>query len=610
MSVSALRRALNAGTLRELDVYFAERITRHLEQGRDDVALAAAMVSHAVGEGHVCVDMAQQADKLNFRNESFSGIQAPLLSVWEQQLQDSRVVGTVGEIKPLVLDDHRLYLGRYWHFEQELAERLMEMARQLAQGVDQDLLRQGLDRLFPSAAEMDWQQLAAAMAVLQSLIIISGGPGTGKTHTVTAILALLIEQAQAKKQKLRIAVAAPTGKAAARLTESMRNARSALNVAESVKQSVPIEALTLHRLLGVRPDQLTPRHHQQNPLHLDVLVVDEASMIDLPLMNRLLAALPQGARLIVLGDKDQLSSVEAGSVFADLCGGEPESAYSADFKRRLGSLKDWQFPSSTSDDSSALRDNMALLRKSYRFHPHSGIGRLAKAVNSGDLQSLRKLLSTDHSDIGWCAPASHRLSAELGAYAVSAFAPVMAAQTVEQALDELQGFRILCAVRRGPTGVERVNQLVQKALAEAAYIRASTEFYAGRPIMVTRNDYSLGLFNGDIGILWPDATQNGALRAWFKLPDNSIRSLMPGRLPAHETAFALTVHKSQGSEFARVLLLLPESDSPVLSRELIYTGITRAAESIEIWGDKVIFEQAVQRRVARTSGLPGRLAIH
>jgi len=606
MSASALRKALNAGALRELDVYFAERITRHLNQNRDNVALAAAMVSQAVGEGHVCVDMLQQADKLILGNDSFTGIQAPVPGVWEQQLQDSGVVGTAGEIKPLVLDDHRLYLGRYWQFEQELAECLIAMAQRPAQSVDHEILRRGLERLFPTTDEMDWQQLAAAMAVIQSLIIISGGPGTGKTHTVTAILALLIEQAQAKQQKLRIAMAAPTGKAAVRLAESVRNARFDLKVADSVKQEVPVEALTLHRLLGVRPDQVIPWHNRQNPLHLDVLVVDEASMIDLPLMNRLLAALPQGARLIVLGDKDQLSSVEAGSVFADLCGGEPEPAYSADFSRRLQLLKDWPF-SSSADGVSALTDNTALLRKSYRFGRHSGIGHLARAVNAGDLKSVHRVLSADYSDIVWRTPSVDALSAELGAYAVLAFAPIMAAETAEQALDELEKFRILCAVRRGPTGVERVNQLVQKALTDAAYIHATAGFYAGRPVMVTRNDYSLGLSNGDIGILWPDATENGVLRVWFRLPDNSIRSLMPGRLPAHETAFALTVHKSQGSEFARVLLLLPESDSPVLSRELIYTGISRAAETVEIWGGRTILEAAVRRRVARTSGLLGRL---
>jgi exodeoxyribonuclease V alpha subunit len=607
MNVPALRLALKAGALRELDVYFAERVTRHLEQGRDDVALAAAMVSHAVGEGHVCVDLAQQAAQSILSNENFTGIPAPVFDTWKRQLQDSGVVGAAGEIKPLILDGDRLYLGRYWHFEQELASRLFGVARHPAPKVDTDLLQQGLARLFPPSDEMDWQQLAAAMAVLQSLVIISGGPGTGKTHTVTAILALLMAQAAASGQQLRIALATPTGKAAARLTESVRNARSVLDAPESVRNAIPTEALTLHRLLGVRAGRVTPRYNAQNPLHLDVLVVDEASMIDLPLMNRVLAALPKGARLIVLGDKDQLASVEAGSVFADLCGGDSAPVYSAGFIRQLQQLQSWQLPS-PAENAHTLADNTVLLRKSYRFDHQSGIGHLARAVNSGDIQAVQSILSGKYKDVAWRTPAKETLTKELGEYAARAFAPVMQAKSPEQALDALEAFRILCAVRQGPAGVVQANRVVQQALANSGHIQLSGEFYAGRPIMVTRNDYHLGLFNGDIGILWPDPEANGALRAWFRLPDNSINSLMPGRLPDFETAFALTVHKSQGSEFARVLLLLPETDSPVLTRELVYTGITRAAKTVAIWGANATLVRAISRRVERTSGLLDRFS--
>jgi exodeoxyribonuclease V alpha subunit len=352
---------------------------------------------------------------------------------------------------------------------------------------------------------------------------------------------------------------------------------------------------------------VTPRYNAQNPLHLDVLVVDEASMIDLPLMNRVLAALPKGARLIVLGDKDQLASVEAGSVFADLCGGDSAPVYSAEFIRQLQQLHSWQLPS-PAENAHALADNTVLLRKSYRFDQQSGIGHLARAVNSGDIQAVQSILSGKYKDVAWRTPAKETLTKELGEYAARAFAPVMQAKSPEQALDALQAFRILCAVRQGPAGVVQANRVVQQALADSGHIQLSGEFYAGRPIMVTRNDYHLGLFNGDIGILWPDPDANGALRAWFRLPDNSINSLMPGRLPDFETAFALTVHKSQGSEFARVLLLLPETDSPVLTRELVYTGITRAAQTVAIWGANATLVRAISRRVERTSGLLDRLS--
>ena len=248
-----------------------------------------------------------------------------------------------------------------------------------------------------------------------------------------------------------------------------------------------------------------------------------------------------------------------------------------------------------------------MLRKSYRFEQNSGIGLLATAVNAGDVGAAQSLLSAEYSDIVWRETSGYLLNKALTDYALRAFAPVMQATSPEMALDALETFRILCAVRRGPTGVEQVNRLVRQALANAGHVQAEGEFYRGRPLMVTRNDYHLGLFNGDIGILWPDSRANNELRAWFRKPDNSIHSLIPGRLPAHETAFALTVHKSQGSEFATVLLLLPEQESPVLSRELIYTGITRAAKKVELWGTASMLEYAIKHRVERNSGLADKL---
>lgn len=606
MSIPVLRQALLSGALRHLDVYFAERLTENVEQGRGNVALAAALVSNSVGGGHVCLDLKRAAGKLMLASESFSGIQTPGLSLWLQQIKASGIAGASGEIKPLILHGEHLYLGRYWHFEQELAARLTEMAKSPAIASDKELLRQGLDRLFAPSDETDWQKLAAAMALTQLLTIISGGPGTGKTHTVTAILALLTEQALASGSALRIGLAAPTGKAAARLTESIRNARSSLDVSPEVRTAIADEAQTLHRLLGVRPDRVTPRYNASNPLHLDVLVLDEASMIDLPLMNRVLAALPETARLIVLGDKDQLSSVEAGSVFADLCGSAGQPEYSSDFLSGLQHIYDCKLPAQDEEEG-ALSDNRVMLQKSYRFDQSSGIGRLAKAVNAGDAKMAQSLLSAEHADVTWRVASGHSLTKALAEYAVQAFAPVMQAASPEMALDTLETFRMLCAVRRGPTGVEQVNQLVRQALAEAGHIHVAGEFYKGRPIMVVRNDYHLGLFNGDIGILWPDREANNELRAWFRKPDNSIHSLLPARLPAHETAFALTVHKSQGSEFDSVLLLLPEQESPVLTRELVYTGITRAAKNVELWGSASMLEYAIKHTVERNSGLSDKL---
>ncbi|USF87223.1 exodeoxyribonuclease V subunit alpha [Candidatus Endoriftia persephone] len=609
MSGTGMREALAAGSLRELDLYFAERLTANLQQGRELVAIAAALVSHAVGEGDVCVDLAKHAEQRLFVTEGFSGVAAPPLADWLQQLADSPLVGGPGQSQALILDEQRLYLGRYWRFEADLADRLRQLATVPLEAVDRVLLRGGLQRLFPDCDdEIDWQRVAAAMALLRRLLVISGGPGTGKTHTVAAILALLIEQAQAQGQRpLRIALAAPTGKAAARLTESIRKLRAGLNLSEAVREAIPAEALTLHRLIGVRPGRAQPRYTAENPLHLDLLVVDEASMIDLPLMNRVVAALPGQARLILLGDKDQLASVEAGSVFADLCGRGGELLLSEAMREALAQVGVGQLPGAGSTEPMA--DSIALLRKSYRFDRQSGIGELAGAINGGDTARLRAVLASASAELRWRELAESERNRPLAEFALQAFAPVMQAAGPEAALDALDRVRILCALRQGAAGVEQVNRQVAQALQVAGLIRREEEHYAGRPIMISRNDYHLGLFNGDVGLLWPDAAAGGVLRAWFRLPDNSLRRVLPARLPPHETAFALTVHKSQGSEFARVLLLLPDSDSLVLSRELLYTGVTRASGTVELWGRWEILAAAVGRRLSRASGLSERLRL-
>lgn len=322
-------------------------------------------------------------------------------------------------------------------------------------------------------------------------------------------------------------------------------------------------------------------------------------------MYRTLAALPEDAGLIMLGDKDQLASVEAGSLFGDLCGGGTDSAYSPQLREALkevsGDVIEGTGP------SRPLGDNIAHLKKSYRFGDHSGIGNLARAVNAGDAGAAKAVLESGGGDITWENRPLDQLKEKMAEYAVAAFSPVMASQSAEEALKVLGNFRILCAVRRGPAGVELINHRVEQALERRGVLRVDGEYYPGRPIMVTGNDYHLGLFNGDIGILWPDPDSAGVLRAWFRLADGSLRRVAPNRLPRHETAFALTVHKAQGSEFSRVLLLLPENDSAVLTRELLYTGITRAAKTVELWAQWERVAVSIGRTVARTSGLMERL---
>ena len=603
-----LKNAVELGLLRHLDIYFAREMFRLDGSRNEKMLLPAALASRAISDGDVCLDLASVADTqlmdLNLSTEY--RLKIPSLDELTESLRSSRVVGSPGDTAPLILDGHdHLYLGRYWWFEKQVAESLLARAVPLQSGdVDADLLNRGLQRMFSSSnhGETDWQRVAAAVAMLRRFSVISGGPGTGKTHTVTAILALLIEQSQ--DSRLRIALAAPTGKAAARLSESIRNAKPGIACNDKSRLQIPEEASTIHRLLGMRPGQEQPHYHKEHPLQVNLLVVDEASMIDLPLMARLLAALPEHARLILLGDKDQLASVEAGSIFSDICGKDSGAHYTPEFHAQLqrvsGECIDNGKP------RNAFAESIALLHKSYRFSGEEGIGQLAAAVNRGDSSSALQLLGQGLEDISLFTPREENLTAELNNRVLQTYVECFKAGDHLEALRRFNAFRILCAVRKGPAGVEQVNRTIEQLLRNRGLIRGDAQHYRGRLVMVTHNDYSVGLFNGDVGILWPDPNEDGRLAAWFVLPDDSMKRVMPSRLPQHETAYAMTVHKSQGSEFERVLVMLPFEEAGVVSRELLYTGITRAKHKAEVWGSETILRKTVEHRVSRVSGLSGR----
>ena len=606
-----LKKAAGLGLLRNLDLYFARELFRlDASSSNEQLMLPAALASRAIGDGDICLDLAVVAGTQlkDMKLSTEYRLDIPSLEELRETLRSSRVVGSPGETAPLILDEHdHLYLGRYWWFEKQVADALLARALPLHPGeVDNDLLSQGLQRMFASDdGETDWQRVAAAVSVLRRFSVISGGPGTGKTYTVTTILALLLEQSQ--DSRLRIALAAPTGKAAARLSESIRNAKPDIACSDTIKLQIPEQASTIHRLLGMRPGQEQPRFNKEHPLQIDLLVVDEASMIDLPLMARLLAALPDDARLIMLGDKDQLASVEAGSIFADICGKDSEAHYAPEFHAQLqrvsGEHIDNQQP------RNAFAESIALLHKSYRFSGEEGIGQLAAAVNRGDSESVVKLFQQGLEDISLFTPRAENISAELKSRVLQAYVECFEAENHLQALRRFNAFRILCAVRKGPAGVEQVNRTIEQLLRAKGLIQGNAQHYRGRLVMVTRNDYSVGLFNGDVGILWPDPDADNRLAAWFVLPDDSMKRVLPSRLPQHETAYAMTVHKSQGSEFERVLLMLPFEEVGVVSRELLYTGITRAKHKAEVWGSEKILRKAVENRVRRVSGLSDRLHI-
>ncbi|MGF1908834.1 exodeoxyribonuclease V subunit alpha [Vibrio kasasachensis] len=481
-----------------------------------------------------------------------------------------------------------------------------------------------LDELVPQAVCVNWQKVAAAIALTKRFAVISGGPGTGKTTTVTKLLAALIEQSQSAGSMPTIKLVAPTGKAAARLTESIGKAVDQLPVSPELKAAIPTESSTLHRLLGALPNSAEFRHNQANPLHLDILVVDEASMVDLSMMYKLVDALPKHARLILLGDKDQLASVEAGAILGDICSFN-QYGYSAQQGELIAQLSGYTSLSQSHSKGSRVGDSLCMLQKSYRFDARSGIGQLAKAVNSGSAFKLDAVWQRGFDDI-----AQYRLDMQhynqLIQTMVTEYSGYLkriakrelhpengqiesVTELAKAGLDAFAKCRLLCAIREGDFGVTGLNQRIERALVARNLIQTQDElWYHGRPVMITRNDHALGLYNGDIGIcIWDDSLEEPRLKVFFELPDSSVKSVLPSRVPDHETAYAMTVHKSQGSEFEFTLMILPKEFSPILTRELIYTGITRAKKRLALYAEPEVVKRGIKVMTERASGLVERL---
>lgn len=569
---------------------------RRLDPTAPEAVLAcAALCCEALAAGDVCLPLARVAGRRPLPEHDFT---LPPLVELRTLLESSALVGAPGRFAPLILDGERLYLARYQAYEQQLAERLLALSAERP-AVDEALLSESLARLFAfNQQQPDWQRLAAAQAVRRRLAVISGGPGTGKTTTVVRLLAALLEQPGG--ERLAIGLAAPTGKAAARMAEAIRNAKAELPLADHLKALLPEEARTLHRLLGSRGDSPAVRHDAARPLALDVLVVDEASMVDLALMAKLVDALPPQARLILLGDKDQLAAVEAGAVFAELCEGRGfDTEAAADLQRITGQTVPVETP------RSALGDAVVLLTHSHRFAGDSGIGELARRINTGDAAGTLNLLREGRADLAWQAEPSQ---AALLERLEQGYAPYLkAARRGEpaEAFAAFNAFRALTAQREGPWGVGGLNEALEARIKRRYSLAERERWYPGRAVMVRQNDYALGLFNGDIGLCL--AGEHG-LRVYFEGEDG-FRAFAPARLPSHDSAFAMTVHKSQGSEFSEVLLALPESPSPLLTRALFYTGITRAKHKVEIWGLPARLAEAVNTKAERAAGLAERLGV-
>ena len=610
------------------DQTLADGFARHVEAWALAVAAdassaraarhAASALSLATSSGHVCTLLTELS--------ALPGGPADA-AAWRQALLASGVVGRAEQpgVLPMVLDsDDRLYLHRYFDHEQRLARRLVRAAGAAALPTgDLTLLQSRLSELFAANAAgdsdkdsdgdnsgADWQKLAAALALRSRLCIISGGPGTGKTTTVVNLLACLIEM----NPDCRIALAAPTGKAAARLTEALR--QRAAHLPDTIRQRLPAESFTVHRLLGVTPQGGGFVHHAGNPLAIDALVVDEASMLDLALATRLLEAVPATAHIVLLGDKDQLSAVESGAVFSELSLDPSLSAACVLDLARLTGTPAEQIRPPAPLASSALHDSVVWFTQNFRFAGDSGIGQLAALINRGDApRALACLRAGTDASLRWLddsatAPTPATLQHIVAGHAgfVAMVATVATVADVSQVSAAFARFRVLCAVREGPRGVVAINaemtRRVRSAGAHPASANASP-WYAGRPVLVLRNDALLKLFNGDIGITLPDAS--GRLMVYFPEPDGGFRAVAPVRLPPHETAYAMTVHKSQGSEFDQVLVLLPSERSRVLTRELLYTAVTRARQQVTVCGGEAVLTNAITTTTQRRSGLLARL---
>lgn len=491
------------------------------------------------------------------------------LLLQEDDLRLVEVSGLASDsaMTPLILRDNRLYLHRYWHYENRLAKQIHA---RLAKNAAPTGLGVALDRYFPPLAtgDIDWQRTAAEAALTHAFCIIAGGPGTGKTTTVVKILALLQQFSEAP---LSIALAAPTGKAAARLQQAVGGNKQALPCNDAIKARIPEHVTTLHRLLGARPPSPYFRHDAANPLPHDVVVVDEASMVDLALMSKLVDALKPAARLILLGDKDQLTSVESGAVLADL--------------------------------TAALPTHTVELQTAHRFN--AAIKQFAAAVNRQDAAAAWACLQNGQDNIGLLhGDVIDFIARQQYAY----LDKIRTGEPFPEIIAEFNAFQTLCAVREGKHGVAGVNARVEQALVASGHITPSGLWYAGRPVMITQNDPTLHLYNGDIGICMPDAQSEGRLMVFFQDADGSIKRHLPSRLPHCETVFAMTIHKSQGSEFDNVLIVLPDASNPLFGKELIYTAVTRAKHTVRLVCSEAVLQVAVAQKIMRIGGLEAELA--
>jgi exodeoxyribonuclease V alpha subunit len=615
-AAGALRTFNEAGVLAAADVHVAFRLAQLAGEEDEHALLAAALAVRAPRLGSVCVDLAAIGATAVTDLDEPVDLQAlpwPEPGAWVAGLASSPLVATGegGVDRPLRLIGTTLYLDRYWRDERTVAADILSRNGPV-EDVDETVLADGLARLF-DGDEPDLQRFAAATCVLRRLAVVGGGPGTGKTTTVTRILMLLDQQAKAAGAPTPlIALAAPTGKAAVRLEEAVHEEAMALELGEQeLTRLLETRASTLHRLLGRRAGTDSRfRHDRQNQLPHDVVVVDETSMMSLSLTARLLEAVRQDARLILIGDPKQLASVEAGAVLGDLVGPAADSLVMRDLAcSRLADVARQKVTAIEPAAGVAIGDGIIVLRRVHRFA--GAIADLAEAVRSGDAEAALAILRASHTDVHWidvdiAEPVAREALLPVRHAAVTAGQGIVEAARAgdaANAITALAAFRVLCAHRRGPYGVATWNAVIESWLANELDHYAEDAWYVGRPLLVTQNDYGLRLFNGDTGVI---VAHGDRKRAVFERQGGLVE-ISPTRLDTVDTVHALTIHKSQGSQVDAVAVLLPNPSSRILTRELLYTGITRARKEVIICGTEATILAALARPVGHASGLARRL---
>jgi exodeoxyribonuclease V alpha subunit len=598
-----------AGILAAADVHVAQRLAELAGETDETVVLAAALAVRAPRLGHVFVDLRRVRATAAVDSDEpvdLASLPWPDEAAWVDRVGESALVGPD---RPLRLSGSALYLDRYWREEEQVARDLLRLAKPAA--ADRSLLAAGIARLFAGAD--DDQRNAAAAAVVRRLAVVAGGPGTGKTTTVARIVALLEEQAGDSPQL--VALAAPTGKAAARLQEAVHEEAAQLDVDEVVKQRLlRLEASTLHRLLGFKPGSHSRfRHDRGNRLPYDVVIVDETSMVSLSLMARLVEAVRPEARLILVGDPGQLTSIEAGAVLGDIVGPAAQGLrMSAPTRQAIEEASGVAVEASEPTAAASVGDGIAVLRRIHRFG--GGIQRLAEAIRVGDADAAVAVLASGRDDVLWLPVDAAASEAALLVDPIRERAIANGKAVIEEArggdalaaLARLGSFRVLCAHRRGPYGVSTWMPRIESWLAgSVAGFAADGAWYVGRPLLVTENDHAIRLYNGDTGVVVTSETTGRPAAAFER--QGGIVTFSPSRLAAVETVYAMTIHKSQGSQFGTAAVVLPDPSSPILTRELLYTAVTRAREQLVLAGTEEAIRAAVARPIARASGLRDRL---